>query len=344
MDDRELVAEARQFQENWKDEARPRQGTRWRIAILSVLLLLLLATAATAVRYLVTRAPMQTLLPAPRPLLAGLSIPPRYQFSLYGVRGPLGVAVSPDNSRVYVTEGAGARQIVVFDRLGMEVGRFAPPGSQPGGRFPAYIAANGDKVYVTDTLRHSLDMYSADGEYLGAALPPDGAPGWSPLGIGFDRAGNTLVTDAAQGSHRLLVFDALGRVALGVGGEGVQPGQFSFPNGVAADAKRRVYVADGNNGRVQVFDDSGRLVSSIGRLGLPRGLAVDFAERLYVVDATNHTVVVYDVNESRMRLFSFGSHGFDDGQFNYPNGVATDATGRVYVADRENHRVQVWIY
>ncbi|MCL5962065.1 MAG: SMP-30/gluconolactonase/LRE family protein [Chloroflexi bacterium] len=329
-------------------EKKERRGSRRRIALLSLLVVLILATTAILVLYLLTRSPIQNLLPSAAALTK--NIPPRYQFSIYKVSSPLGVAVSPAGDRVYATEGTGERQIVVFDRSGKEIRRFAPPNSKAVDRFPVYVATWKDKVYVTDTLRHSVDIYDPDGRYLGAVPPPDGARAWSPLGIGFDKGGRMLVTDVTKGSHRLFVFDPQGKKVLNFGSEGENQGQFSFPNGAVADDKGRFYVSDGNNGRVQVFDASGKFISLIGRgaekggLGLPRALTIDPEQRLYVVDTTEHSVAVYDVSDKPTYLFSIGSAGTGDGQFNYPNGVAYDPSGRVYVTDRENHRLQVWTY
>ena len=59
----------------------------------------------------------------------------------------------------------------------------------------------------------------------------------------------------------------------------------------------------------------------------------------------NQNVKVYDVSGDVPEfLFSFGTSGMGDGQFNYPNDIAFDSTGRLYIADRENNRIQVWSY
>jgi DNA-binding beta-propeller fold protein YncE len=41
-------------------------------------------------------------------------------------------------------------------------------------------------------------------------------------------------------------------------------------------------------------------------------------------------------------LFTFGTAGAGDGQFDGPGGVAVDTTGRIHVADTINHRIQVF--
>jgi DNA-binding beta-propeller fold protein YncE len=149
--------------------------------------------------------------------------------------------------------------------------------------------------------------------------------------------------------QRVLVFKTGSEKPLHVIG---RPGGLWFPNGIAVDGDGNVYVADSNNGRVQIFDSEGKLASSIARgvgegdLGLPRGVALD-GDRLFVVDTTAHTIKVYDrpgdVSEVPRYLGSFGVEGVGDDQFQYPNGIAV-GNGKIYVTDRENDRVQVWSY
>ena len=136
------------------------------------------------------------------------------------------------------------------------------------------------------------------------------------------------------------------------GEHGQGNGQFIFPNVAVSDSQGRIYVTDGNNGRVSVWDSAGRFLFHLGQgvgdgaLNLPRGAAIDTSDRLYVVDAVGQNVKVYDVSEAEASfLFTFGDWGASNGQFNYPNDIAIDnVTGRLYVTDRENHRVQVWLY
>jgi DNA-binding beta-propeller fold protein YncE len=45
---------------------------------------------------------------------------------------------------------------------------------------------------------------------------------------------------------------------------------------------------------------------------------------------------------SPTHLFSFGSPGAANGQFNFPQGVAVDASGNIVVADTNNNRIQVF--
>ncbi len=325
---------------------RPRPRRR-RIA-----LLLLLATAATALLlfsgwYLITRKPISEF-PLP-----GLTVEdvPHYAFSVYGVRRPTGVAVSPDGERIYVTQTEGDAEVVVFDGKGERLANVQPPNTGTD-HVPVYVAVEprtGD-LFVSDRPAASIYVYSRDGVYRRTFGVPAGLRGWQPLGLGFDAAGHLYVTDVSGPFNRIHEFDADGALVRSIG----EAGQFNFPNGVAVDAAGNLYVSDSNNGRLVVFDPTGRQRAVVrrgpgaGDLGMPRGTVIDDLGRVYVVDTTGQAVKVYHAlgatDDHPAYIGQFGVEGSDDGAFHYPNGVAADARARIYVADWNNNRVQVWTY
>ena len=101
-----------------------------------------------------------------------------------------------------------------------------------------------------------------------------------------------------------------------------------------------MFVADGNNRRVQIFHPDGSFVRIIKTSGTPRGLALDAQGRLYVVDALSHRVDIF--TEQGVLLTTFGENGVGPGQFNFPNDIVVDGAGRILVVDRDNNQVQVW--
>jgi DNA-binding beta-propeller fold protein YncE len=278
---------------------------------------------------------------------------PHYDSSIYGAVQPMGVAVSPDGDRIYVTESAGSHLVRVYDQSGDEIDTLKPPGGVTT-RLPVYVAVNpvtGD-VFVSDRLGETVDLYDEDGKYLRRFTPRGRlGKGANPLGLAFDSDGKLYMTDVSgkRRTHRILVFGNDEEPLRKIGA----PGAFWFPNGLAVDSNDDLYVADSNNGRLAIFDPNGKLAASIrrgvadGDLGLPRGVALH-DDRLYVVDTTAHTVKVYDVSGDVTKvpsfLGSFGVEGVEDGTFEYPNGIAIDGDGRIYVTDRVNNRVQIWTY
>ncbi len=315
-----------------------------RIVLFELLFLLLVASVCVWAYYLSTRKPLFAALPPIGQVARALR--PHYLFSVYGVEEPVGVAVTPDGERLYVAESGAERKVHAFDRDGKELFSFVPPNSLPSGRAPVYVAVDrAGRVYVTDRLRHSVDIYDAGGNYKSSLKPPT-SDGWSPLGVRVD--GDTLwVTDVPDGKHRLLAINQEGALTFQFGrqGNGNDNNTFWFPNSAVADARGRVYVSDSNNGRIQILDRNGNWLETLRGFSLPRGMTIDEDERLYVVDGIGHVVRVFDVTgEKPMPLFDFGDYGTDSGEFNYPNDIAADKTGRLYIADRASHRVQVWVY
>ena len=194
-------------------------------------------------------------------------------------------------------------------------------------------------------------------------LPGPGPLQWAPLGVRFNSKGDLLLTDIFEDDHSVRIIPESAtkpvtwrdfnppEVLFGRGNWEGGGGNFSFPNVAVADSKGRIYVTDGNNSRISVWDGQGGFLFNFGRgsgdsaINLPRGAAIDKRDHLYVVDAVDHSVKVYDVSGDEVAfLYRFGDYGAEEGQFNYPNDIALDETGRLYIADRENNRIQVWSY
>jgi len=78
----------------------------------------------------------------------------------------------------------------------------------------------------------------------------------------WDAAGNTYISDGYINS-RIAKFDKNGNWLKSWEEPGDQPGQFSTPHSIAADAQGNVYVADRGNRRIQVFDGDGKFLRQI---------------------------------------------------------------------------------
>ncbi|MBI5283514.1 MAG: NHL repeat-containing protein [Chloroflexi bacterium] len=285
----------------------------------------------------------------PNPISIGGSDLPVYTTSFEGVSRPVPIALSPDGGRIYVGETGGERWIKILAPNGTEIGKFAPPNSNPGGRNPVGIAVKADgTVYVVDTLQNKVLKFDPSGGYLGEVARPLNRP-WGPTAAAFDSAGNLYITDAIAipevVNQRILVYDAKDQfVRAFTGTAGQTAGSIYYPRAVAVDSKGRIYIS--NFDVVKAFDRDGAFLFALNSAtdspNLAKGLAV-MNSTLYVVDSVNGRFMVYDVSGDQPGTPSArGEIGVDSGQFRFPEGIAVANDGRVYISDRENNRVSVW--
>ncbi|HET9680497.1 MAG TPA: NHL repeat-containing protein [Candidatus Limnocylindrales bacterium] len=319
---------------------------RRRFLLLFLLLALLILLIGIALWYFLFRQPI----PLPLPTTVDL---PGYTTSLYGATGPMGVASSPDGTRVYVAQTGGDKTVVIFDGSGNRIGIAQPPAATTGDEHvPVWMALDPltSDLYVSDRPTGAVYQYDRDGSYMRTVQLAVPIPGWQPMGLAFDAAGNLYVADLAGATPRVEEFDRSMNLVRTFGASD----NLSFANGVAVDGKGNVYVADSDNGRVLVYRPDGTSLTQVGRgvaegkLGMPRGLAIDGRGRLYIVDNTAQGVVLMQLNDGATPSLDYlglvGGPGIEDGRFTFPNGVAADGRGRLYVTDTGNDRVQMWSY
>lgn len=253
---------------------------------------------------------------------------------------PSSVAVS-DGGLLYVADPA-AHKVRVFDVTGEQLYTFGKlkDGKKTHLEAPAQVKVAGSEVLVSDRQLHGLYRFDLEGNYLGRFIRTD--TDWSPLGVSVDEQGDTYVTDVGSPKeHRVQVFDPSGLEIREFGSTAevtdpkAHPGSFFYPYAVLPRGDE-LFVADSNNGRIQVFGRDGSFRYLIASGGVPRGMAFDAAGHLLVVDTLNSRIDVFTA--SGRQLGTLGAQG----DFTYPNDIAVDQTGRIFVADRGSNRVQVW--
>lgn len=128
------------------------------------------------------------------------------------------------------------------------------------------------------------------------------------------------------------------------------PNKFGRPTELALDGQANLYVVDGDNHRIQVFDCNGKFLRTWGSRGSGDGqflfhdgqghfgaAALDPNGNVYVFD---HNMRIQKFNARGEFLTKWGKPGKGDGEFGEYVGLAVDAQGNVYATDPDNQRIQ----
>lgn len=204
-----------------------------------------------------------------------------------------------------------------------------------------------DNLWATDVGGHVVVKLDRDGRVL-LTLGTKGEAGeWNeaagsrrlnqPNDVAIAANGDVFVvqghTPGPQGDARVLRFGADGRFIASWGGKGAGPGQFQVAHGIAIDASGRLWVADRENQRVQIFTQDGVFVREIRYRGLPCSLEIG-PERIYMVNGFAGQLVELDL-DGRV-LAALGKPGTGPGEFGEAHMIAVSARGEIYVADSVN--------
>ena len=286
-----------------------------------------------------------------------LKIPPRFLYPIAEDRSgritnPLGVFVA--GGRLYI---AADGRVVITSREGRVEWslKLADKTKNNAGLSPrAVILDRFGRIYVSaGPKKNRIFVYDAKGDFKyffpRQITPVDGANSSrlrkviNPVGLNY-ADGLIYVTDV--GDQTVKTFSLGGDLKRKIGGPGVAPAEFQYPHATVRAGDGRIYVADSNNSRVQVFNKKGKYLSLLKppekeKFSLPRGLAIDRLGRIHVVDALKSRVYVF--SPDHRFLFTYGSGQKNEGNLAYPNSIFIDRdTGLIFIADRLNNRVAVW--
>jgi DNA-binding beta-propeller fold protein YncE len=254
---------------------------------------------------------------------------------------PMGIAVSDDNQRLYVSDFAQAA-VFIFD--------FGNKKFQAIGNLhrPTGVALDGDEnLYVAEQELKGVSVFDRNGKKL-RFITDDSIQ--RPTGVAVDRKLKRLyVVDTGHTKstiQNVKIFDLQGKLIGQIGNEkGGNPGEFLFPTYVTVDGDSNVYVTDTLNSRVQKFDSSGKYLRSFGQRGngwgmfdKPKGVALDSFGNVYVADSGWSNVQIF--NQQGQILLFFGGRGPIPGMLKNATAVAISPQNYIYVGDYINHRVE----
>jgi hypothetical protein len=286
-------------------------------------------------------------------------------FTISGLSYPRAMAID-STGNIYISEGF---RIKKFDPSGNSLGDFMNNQGSGDGQISNATTMTFDtsgNFWVTDegpylsVNNHRVQKFTSTGTFItkfGSGGTGNGQFR-TPNGLAFDSSGNVYVGDYQN--DRVQVFNSSGTFLriIGTSGGGINysnrtaNGDLDGPMGVAVDTNNNVYVVENQNSRVQKFNSSGAYVAKAGYLANTNSSATGAFNtpldvqmfppngNFYVVDSGNNRVQKF--NSSRVFIFSVGSGGSGNSQFNAPQRLAIDASENFYVSDRNNHVVKVF--
>jgi hypothetical protein len=272
-----------------------------------------------------------------------------------------GVAVDPQD-RVWIFTRA-VPPVQVYDAGG----RFLRAWGQDQVKTAHHIKFDAQgRVWLADIGHHVVMQFTPEGELL-KTLGTRGQPGADethldrPTDMAITPAGEVFVSDG-YGNNRIVHFDKDGRFVKAWGRLGTAPGEFSLPHAIALDAQGRLYVADRNNVRVQVFGQDGRFLAQWPDLIVPWGLWVTAADEIWVCGSSpmpwragdavlgcppkDQVFMKFNTGGKLLQLWTVpkGADGHEQpGDCNWVHALAVDSQGNIYAGDIVGKRAQKFV-
>jgi len=252
--------------------------------------------------------------------------------------------------RVFVLN-RGDHPVMVFDREGRLLTSWGE------GYFKrahgSFVGADGS-VYCTDDGNHTVSKFTPEGKLLAvlgtkdqpsdtgyvpqsgfyeslATIRRGGPPFNRPTDVALSPSGEIYVSDG-YGNARVHKFAPDGTLLFSWGEPGDAPGQFRLPHGVWTDKWERVWVADRENNRIQIFGAHGEFLSQWTDLSRPTDIFIDDEETVYVSEL-DRRVSIFAIDGKL--LARWGSQGQDKATalFLAPHAIAVDSRGDLYVGE-----------
>ncbi len=221
-------------------------------------------------------------------------------------------------------------------------------------------------IWAADVGLHVVRKFTPEGQLL-LTLGTPGKPGCDathldqPTDMAVTPAGDVFVSDG-YGNNRVVQFNGQGKFVQAWGEMGVQPGQFSTPHAIARDSQGRLYVADRNNVRIQIFDETGKLLDVWNDLLTPWGFWITAGDDIWVCGSSpmgwrpeDEVLGCPPKDQLFMRLDRTGKlcqlwtvpkgngPGSPAGELDWVHCLAVDSEGSIYAGDIKGERIQKFV-
>lgn len=259
-----------------------------------------------------------------------------------------GVAVDGDDL-VYLLTRQPANPVVVLDPDGGFVRSFGAGVFTD--RTHAIGAGPDGFLYCADDGSHTITKWTREGELV-LTIGEPGVASEAYSGEPFNRPtdavvsshdGSIFISDG-YGNARVHRYSAEGEHELSWGAPGIDVGQFMVPHNLAIDERDRIYVADRESHRVQVFDREGAPLAMWNNIHRPCGMTLGGDGLIYIGElngfarlegalGVGHRVSIHSREGEQLARLGDPEEGEEAGRFIAPHGIAVDSRGDIYVAE-----------
>lgn len=226
-----------------------------------------------------------------------------------------------------------------------------------------------DEIYIVDDGANSVSKYDRDGsqrQVIGPAgvrsdtgytgrlhadpesIARGAAPYNRPTNLATAPEGDIYVSDG-YGNARIHRFTEDGALISSWGEPGTGAGEFHIPHSTWVDKRGRVYVADRDNERIQIFEPDGTYMTEWTDVQRPQDIYIDDDDLVYVAELSwfpgqkSHRrgimsvyepgrVSIYDLDGNVLLRWSNPDPSCD-GYFIAPHSIWVDDEGSIYVGE-----------
>jgi len=268
------------------------------------------------------------------------------------------------NDRVYLITRSDAR-VIVYERDGTFVTAWGEGVFTP--RTHCIRFGPDGAVYTVDDGDHTVRKFTPEGKQLmilgtpgvasdtgydkakGAESITRGGPPFNrPTGVAIAPNGDIYVSDG-YGNARVHRFTSDGKLIQSWGEPGTGPSQFNLPHDIWVLPDERVFLADRENDRIQIFSLSGKFIEQWTHIQRPTGLCVRdgliYVSELWWIPGQRSyrrgkiekdepgRVTVMDMNGKVLARFGHEGERTAPGNFIAPHGICADSRGDIYVSE-----------
>jgi len=257
----------------------------------------------------------------------------------------------------------GDHPVIIYDREGNFVDSWGE--GVFSYRTHGMFMAGGDQMFLVDDGGNSVGRYSLDGKLLQQIGPKGelsdtgydgrdvltitraGEPFNRPTNLAVAPSGDLYVSDG-YGNCRIHRFSDGGELLQSWGTPGDGPGEFHLPHSAWVHTDGRVFVADRQNDRIQIFGPTGEYLSEWTDVQRPQDIFIKddlvyVGELVYrkgdtslrrgpILEEEPSRLSIYDLDGNVLLRWS-DPDPTKDGYFIAPHGIWLDDEGSIYMAE-----------